>query len=66
MGLAQWQTVHTLIEMFQVIKMFNIVERRRFSIWPIYIEWTLLTQLFGLVYFQKQGSWLVYIIQYLH
>ena len=29
---------------------------------PNYVEWTLLSQLFGLVYFQKQCVLLVFII----
>ena len=28
---------------------------------PIYVEWTLLPQLFGLVCFQQQGVWWVFI-----
>ena len=27
--------------------------------WPIFVEWTLLPQLFGALYFKKQGVWFI-------
>ena len=57
MSLTSWWKA----KLMQKKKVSNLLSAE-FNYQPIYVKWTLLPQLFEPVHFQKQGVWLVVII----